>query len=481
MPPPDADRPGGKPAYAQTLWLDDITWSGPQLQVAWRVDRLSFSTALWYDSVDFDALAEVHGRRAIDAVAFHIALFELNKGVSFGPGRLCLADRWAPFLTRELLELWRTVARGVWAQWRYEHHRPDYEGPELTTSAPPGAVGLDLRLPAGPTEHLWFCGGGKDSLLASHLLEVLEEPYDALSYAHSTYGRVGPQIELIDRVVDERRCDARHRIYIYDSATDLPVDQLGPYGGVRYVLAAETPASVFATLPVALTHGHRNLVLAHERSADRGDLLWGPTGEDVNHQWGKSLDAEQLLDDYVRAHLVPELRIFSVLQPVHDALVFGSLHAVEKVLPAAHSCNVDKPWCLRCPKCAYVWIGYKAWLPWDLVDPVFAHANLLEVGENQVWFRQMLGLGEHRPFECIGQVDETRLAFALARARGLDGAAMGLLDECHDFDPAAALDRFLTVDRTGHRIPEPLGAGIVGFFEDQARVVRAEAAALLGL
>ncbi len=33
----------------------------------------------------------------------------------------------------------------------------------------------------------------------------------------------------------------------------------------------------------------------------------------------------------------------------------------------------------------------------------------------QGFFHDMVGLGEHTPFECIGQVEESRLALALCR------------------------------------------------------------------
>ncbi len=470
---------GEKPAYAQTLSLDDITWGGPQLQVGWRVDHLAFSTALWYETVDFDDLAASYGAEAVDAIAFHIALFEINKGVSFGPTSLHIPERWKALLSPGLLQLWQTVVRRVWAQWRYEHDLPDYSGPApLHTDLRP-VEGLELRLPAATTDNLWFCGGGKDSLLASHMLDTMGEPYESLAYAHSIYGRVAPQIELIDRLVDTSKSAMKHRIYMYDTSTDLPLRELSPYRNARYVLAAETPASLFATLPIALTHGHRNLLLAHERSANVGNLVWGVTGEDVNHQWGKSLEAEALLGAYIKENLIPELNYFSVLQPVHDALIFASLREVSDRIPAAHSCNVAKPWCMRCPKCAYVWICYKAWLPWGPVDETFAATNLLDLEENQMSFRQMLGLEQHTPFECIGQIDETRLAFVLARARGLDGAAMAFIDEVPEFDANAALDRYLAVDRTLHRIPQPLGAAIVAFFEGQAEGARSYAQELI--
>ncbi|CAF1549894.1 unnamed protein product [Adineta ricciae] len=65
-----------------------------------------------------------------------------------------------------------------------------------------------------------------------------------------------------------------------------------------------------------------------------------------------------------------------------------------------------------------------AYLPFDLVDGIFEKENLLNLPENQLYYRQMLGLEKHTPFECIGQVPEVQLAFELAHRKGLQGVAM---------------------------------------------------------
>ena len=56
-----------------------------------------------------------------------------------------------------------------------------------------------------------------------------------------------------------------------------------------------------------------------------------------------------------------------------------------------------------------------------------AHDELLFIITHQayeLWFKQMLGLGEHTPFECIGQVEEVRLAFEICKRKGLTGKMM---------------------------------------------------------
>ena len=70
-----------------------------------------------------------------------------------------------------------------------------------------------------------------------------------------------------------------------------------------------------------------------------------------------------------------------------------------------------------------------AYLPCDLVNEMFQNENLLDTTENETHFTQMIGLGKMRPFECIGDFDEARLAFELCRRKGIQGRAMKIYEE----------------------------------------------------
>ena len=63
-------------------------------------------------------------------------------------------------------------------------------------------------------------------------------------------------------------------------------------------------------------------------------------------------------------------------------------------------------------------------MPQDIVDAMFDYENLLDVEENQLYFTQMLGLGDQKPFECVGEIREVQLAFELCRKKGIHGRAM---------------------------------------------------------
>lgn len=442
-----------------TLWLGGYTRARHQLTFSFGVDELRFATSYWYGDVDLHELEARYGLGIMETIYAHIALFEANKLASLRPDVLDLGP-FAAWITPELADLWTIVFHNVWAQWRYEHDLPRYQGPQLTPASSPRSVGpVDAQL--GQVEVLSFCGGGKDSLVAMKLLEAAGLTYSTLAYSSSVYGTAATQHALIDGLVDRGKAVRRHRLWMYDDFMDAPVAQLHPELGVHSVLAAETPSSAFAALPLVLQHGYAYLSLAHERSADLGNLRWAVTGEDVNHQWGKSAEAERLLRDYIRAHLIGNTTYFSLLKPLYDVLIFNMLRACEADVPSTHSCNVAKPWCGTCPKCAYVWLNYMAYLPEPLVDGIFKR-NLLDVPENQLGYRQMLGLEDHTPFECIGQVDEVRLAFELCRRKGITGRAMdAFVREVPPVDVAAIARRYLVVDEAHAAIPPEIARRVV--------------------
>jgi len=451
----------------RVLRLTEVVRGRTSIAVACALDDLRFHATVWYSDVDLDALAREHGDEALDRIAFHIALFQINAVASLRPDVIELGA-YARFLTPELASLWQTVFHNVWAQWRWEHGLRGYM-PQLAEVAN-AAPAAPLHVRTGDVELLAFCGGGKDSLVAMKLLERAGLPFATLGYAHSIYGPAAYQHALLDRVAEATARVRVERQWIVDDFLDAPVVQLRPDLGARSLLAAETPASVFAALPIALARGYRGLVVAHEASANAANLDWD--GEPVNHQWGKSWAAEQLLDRYVQQHLVANLRYFSVLAPVHDEVIFELLARDAELAPLTHSCNVRKPWCGECAKCAYVWLQFAAHLPADLVEQTFPR-NLGERASNEHHFRALLGLSEHTPFECVGSAPEARLAVALARQRGALGPRMlALAAQLGPLD-VPALARPLVALGTTHGMPSHVAAAVMPQLEDAARAAGA--------
>ncbi len=450
----------------RVLRLTEVVRGRTSIATSCALDDLRFHMTVWYEDVDLDDLARVHGAEVLDRIAAHIALFQLNAVASLRPDVIELGV-YARFLTPELVRVWQTVFRNVWAQWRWEHGLRDYV--PTFANAPVETEPAPVLAPDGDTELLAFCGGGKDSLVALKLLERAGLAFSTLGYAHSIYGGAAHQHALLDRLVGATSRARAERLWIVDDFLDSPVVRLRSDLGARSVLAAETPASVFAALPIALARGYRGLVVAHEASANTANLEWD--GEPVNHQWGKSWAAEQLLDRYVREHLVANVRYFSVLAPVYDEVIFELLGRDAELAALTHSCNVRKPWCGECAKCTYVWLQFAAHLPRAIVDKTFGE-NLGERAGNQLHVRQLVGLAEHTPFECVGSADEARVALALARANGALGPRLtALADELGAIDVAALARSFVELAPT-HGMPDHVTAVVMPLLEDAARAAK---------
>lgn len=448
----------------RVLRLIEIRRGRDHVAVTCGLDDLRFHFAVWYQDVDLDALARTHGAELLDRLAFHVAMFQINAVCSLRPDVIELGPH-ARFATSAFGELWRTVFRRVWAQWRWEHQLPGYRGPTFVD--PPAPATRAVPTPAGPVELLAFCGGGKDSLVALKLLERAGLPFATLGYAHSIYGNPAYQHALLDRLGDATARVRAERQWVFDDFMDLPVATLRPELGVTSLLAAETPASVFAALPLALARGYRGLVLAHEASANTGNLTWH--GEEVNHQWGKSWEAEAMLDGYIRSELLADVRYFSVLQPIHDEVIFELLARDVELAPLTHSCNVRKPWCGACAKCAYVWLQMAAHLPPAIVRATFG-ADLGERPENERWFRELLGLAEHTPFECVGGAAEARLALARL-PRPLGPRLTALAGEVGAIDVRALAAPLVGVGER-HGMPAHVADAVMPQLHEAARAAR---------
>lgn len=433
------------------LSLERIHRTAHQLHFLFALDDYRFSHTIYYTDLDLRELERRHPDIDWARLYFHIAAFELNKWLSFRP--TCVDfGAYSRYCTPEFLDLWLAVFHKVWAQWRYENGLADCPLPRVETgaeAAPARPASPDLR--AGV---LNFCGGGKDSLVASRLFAAAQVPYWNLFYSASAYGTHALQHRDAQPIYTAGAPTGLQRVYVFEDFTDAPLIQLLAPDGVETVAAAETPASVFTGIPAAIAAGTKYMSLAHEKSADSGQVHWPLTGESVNHQWGKSLDCETLLNEYLNEQLIDGLEYFSVLKPIYDLLIFSHLRTMphDEVLRTS-SCNIRKPWCLNCPKCAYVFLGYAAFLPDTIVRSIFPR-NALDDPDLLPTYRDLAGLTGALPFECIGQADETRLMLLLCGARGFPGRVVETLcAELRRDDLAALRARYTTLYWDEARVP----------------------------
>ena len=434
------------------------------LHFDYSLDATPFETKIFYHSVDLFALNNEYGVEATYNIYAHIAFFEGLKYCLGFPETYDVTSL-ASHLSAESLDAFKDWFVPAWSQHLYENERFDYKGPELLCYGKLKEKAAPISLAIHKSHVLSANGGGKDSYVMMRSLEDLGTPYSAYQFARTEYGKLRSQHTLMDMNYQYLTPEKIHCVSVYDDFTDgifanLYYPDVGGESAVGNPCQVGTPEAIFEALPICLAEKIPFIAFGNEKSADEGNVYSEKLGLAVNHQWIKSLDAEKKFASFIQANLVRNVNYFSLLKPIHDSVIYKLFSKHPEMLPYIHSCNIEKPWCKKCPKCAYVWLNFMAIFPFEAVDSVFK-ANLLEIEVLQPSFRQLLGLGEHNAFECVGEIHETRLAFKKCYEKGLRGQAMTMFkDELLDILPPSywveTEKKYNQSDNVNHNIPADL-------------------------
>ncbi len=171
-------------------------------------------------------------------------------------------------------------------------------------------------------------------------------------------------------------------------------------------------------LLTAALNGFAAVAMANERSASAGNVVWD--GVEVNHQFSKGLRAELLLSAAL-AEIAPGLRSFSVVRPASELAIARAFARMERYHGAFTSCNaifrIDPAlratsWCCDCPKCRFVFLALAPFSdPAHLLE-VFGR-DLLVDDDQFEGFALLTATGGHKPFECVGEEQESLAAIRL--------------------------------------------------------------------
>lgn len=151
----------------------------------------------------------------------------------------------------------------------------------------------------------------------------------------------------------------------------------------------------------------------------------------VTHQWSKTWEAEQLFADYVERYISPDIVIGSPLRGFSELRIaeMFAQQCWQRYGQSFSSCNVGNykqgsdnsklAWCGNCPKCANSFLLFAPFVAAEELKSVFGGQDLFSVPALQETFKGLLGIdGVMKPFECVGEVDELRLAYHMARNEG---------------------------------------------------------------
>lgn len=182
-------------------------------------------------------------------------------------------------------------------------------------------------------------------------------------------------------------------------------------------LNGHTPFSSIVAFSAEITaylNGLKYVVLSNESSANESTVA----GQDVNHQYSKSFEFEQDFHSYEEKYLRSGVYYFSFLRPLSEFQIAKMFVSHEKYLPVFRSCNLGSKvspdiWCGECPKCLFVCLILSPFLSPSKLRSVFGK-DLLNDENMKEYFIELIGRSLHKPFECVGSIDEVNLAVSLA-------------------------------------------------------------------
>ena len=334
--------------------------------------------------------------------AFHrvLDLLHVVAGVSYfkvGAPRRVVAPTAVP---RAAADYFTAVYTKGMAEFAYRNHLPHVL--DLTVEVP------GVTEPAAPVDNaegrpLSAVGGGKDSIVTLEILRAAG--LDPVPFS------VNPNqvIVAVNAASGRPALAARRRL-------DPRLFELNKAGALNGHIPVTAINSLIA-IATAVWHGLGPVVMSNERSASDPNLIWN--GHEINHQWSKGVEAEGLLRAAVTAAsglTEPYFSLLRTLSELHIAQLYARHDRYDDVVT---SCNkafkLHDPtvrWCGDCPKCRFVFLAMAPAMDRSRLIRIFGH-DLFADPAQVPGFLELLGVDAHKPFECVGEVEESLVALSM--------------------------------------------------------------------
>ena len=261
--------------------------------------------------------------------------------------------------------------------------------------------------PSTPERALVPFGGGKDSIVTTELLRSFKVNQTLLRV------RSHPLITTLAHT-------ARLPLLEVERTLDPQLAELNA-GGAYNGHVPITAYISFLSIIIAILGGFDAVVFSNERSSSYGNIDY--LGMTINHQWSKSLKFENSLKTYIAQFITPSVQYLNPLRPLSELKIAQLFARHPQYFEQATSCNrnwtlitqmnVNKRWCGTCPKCAFSFALFAAFLPESTVTAMFGE-NLFKNTKLLPLYRELWGEEGFKPFECVGTPEETQAALYLA-------------------------------------------------------------------
>ncbi len=423
--------------FIQRVVLDEIHLENQSISLKYLLDDETVERTITYNSISF-AEAPLNNKQTLKCFAVSMGVVYFLRFGAVLPASFDV-KKYSSWIQPQLLTFLQN-ALPHWSEHRYQLKRMDYAGTNIIVNHNKfGTLAQQpiWRLDSDQSKKVIVASGsGKDSLLCAKLIESAGLDYDLITYMDTLYGEPTAQDQVFANLSAKLQYQNQHIITISDGYYPWLESRLEQYQ-VREILqaegmikpfrveAGETFACPLLFAPVQVVHNLPLVILGHEKSADAHNLIDQETGQKVAHQWPKSIYGERVSQALQNA-LFENIHSLSITKPLYDVKIFKTLFEMENKLPyLTNSCNIKKPWCCQCEKCAYVFAGFAAF--GDHAQTVAAFGEDLFQKESLLFiWSELLGLKGYIPWECVGQAEEVQLYFYKAYQAGVKGVAIDL-------------------------------------------------------
>ncbi len=244
-------------------------------------------------------------------------------------------------------------------------------------------------------------GGGKDSALSFELLKKSKKDIRFLS--------LNPTRAALDIIENSKHLNQ----IIVNRTVDEKLLKLNEDG----YLNGHTPFSAylaFLSASCAVIFDGKYIALSNERSSNEGNV--GYKGVEVNHQYSKSYHFENRFREYSNIYLGNNIDYFSLLRPLYELQISNMFSRYSHYFSVFRSCNKGhktNSWCQNCPKCLSVFTFLYPFVEEEILTTNIFSENLFNKKDLISTAFSLLGHENTKPFECVGSLDETAVAFYL--------------------------------------------------------------------
>lgn len=375
-----------------------------EIKLHYRLQGEAGESIAFTEEVTFPETVFKGGVGAVAVAQRIVRLLFLAAGLSYyktaAPAKVVVM----PPVSIEELHFLRTLFKDGMTEFAYVNKLRRALTPEISvtlTPAKPVALPQALDGPVVPV------GGGKDSIVTIESLR--QAGFTPYLFALKTYA-----YGSITQTAVKAGLEFGFAKRLLSPNLKLLNEQGALSGHVPITAIVSLVSMLFAVLS-----GHKTVVISSERSASAGNTEW--EGVLVNHQWSKSLELEELLRETLAKVVSPDVTYFSLLRPLSEVAIAQFFATLKRYHAVFSSCNraflapeaEEEPfWCTECPKCRFVFLMLAPFVSQLELTVIFGKNLLAENTESQrTGFSELLGIQNHKPLECVGEIEESRWAF----------------------------------------------------------------------